>query len=95
MIHLLGGECRRAETREYGKVELTHSGNSPLFDGVPEKAVYWMSHGVEVGALGPGFEVIGSTAGCAHAAVPVQGEEALRRASSTPRCCTRSTAPTS
>ena len=69
MIHLLGGECRRAETREYGKVELTHSGNSPLFDGVPEKAVYWMSHGVEVGALGPGFEVIGSTAGCAHAAV--------------------------
>ena len=69
MMHLLGGQCRKAETREYGKVELTHSGNSPLFDGVPEKAVYWMSHGVEVGALGPGFEVIGSTAGCAHAAV--------------------------
>ena len=24
MMHLLGGQCRKAETREYGKVELTH-----------------------------------------------------------------------
>ena len=94
MIHLLGGECRRAETREYGKVELTHSGNSPLFDGVPEKAVYWMSHGVEVGALGPGFEVIGSTAGCAHAAVQCK-EKKLYGVQFHPRYCTRSTAPTS
>ena len=30
MIHLLGGQCRRAGTREYGKVELTHNGKSPL-----------------------------------------------------------------
>ena len=48
MMHLLGGKCRRADTREYGKTELTHTGSSPLFAGVPERAVYWMSHGVEV-----------------------------------------------
>ena len=68
MMHLLGGQCRKAETREYGKVELTHK-ESPLFDSVPEKAVYWMSHGVEVERLAPGFEIIGSTEGCLHAAV--------------------------
>ena len=69
MMHLLGGQCRKAETREYGKVELTHTGTSPLFAGVPEKAIYWMSHGVEVERMAPGFEIIASTEGCRHAAV--------------------------
>ena len=68
MMHLLGGQCRKAETREYGKVELTHK-ESPLFADVPETAVYWMSHGVEVERMAPGFEIIGSTEGCLHAAV--------------------------
>ena len=68
MMHLLGGQCCKADTREYGKTELTHT-DSPLFDGVPETAVYWMSHGVEVERLAPGFEIIASTEGCRHAAV--------------------------
>ena len=34
MMHLLGGQCCKADTREYGKTELTHTA-SPLFDGVP------------------------------------------------------------
>ncbi len=38
MMHLLGGQCRKAETREYGKIQLTH-GASPLFEGVPEASV--------------------------------------------------------
>ena len=50
MMHLLGGQCCKADTREYGKTELTHTA-SPLFDDVPETAVYWMSHGVEVERL--------------------------------------------
>ena len=74
MMHLLGGQCRKAETREYGKVELTHK-ESPLFDHVPEKAIYWMSHGVEVERLAPGFEIIGSTEGCLHAAVQCAGKK--------------------
>ena len=69
MIHLLGGQCRRADTREYGKVELTHNGKSPLFKDIPATAVYWMSHGVEVETLAPGFEVVASTDGCRCAAI--------------------------
>ena len=69
MMHLLGGQCRKAITREYGKTELTAVTSSPLFAGVPEKAVYWMSHGVEVESAAPGFVSIAQSAGCRHAAV--------------------------
>ena len=69
MMHLLGGCCRKAVTREYGKTELTVSASSPLFAGVPEKAVYWMSHGVEVETAAPGFTAIAQSDGCRHAAV--------------------------
>ena len=68
MMHLLGGKCEKAATREYGKTELSHVG-SPLFAGVPEKAIYWMSHGVEVTETAPGFRIIASSAGCRHGAV--------------------------
>ena len=68
MMHLLGGQCRKAETREYGKIELTHIA-SPLFENVPETSVCWMSHGVEVERIAPGFRVIATTAGCGFAAV--------------------------
>ncbi len=69
MIHQLGGACRRAEVREYGKVSLTHDGTSPLFDGIEPTSVCWMSHGVEVERLSPGFRVVAHTAGCAYAAI--------------------------
>jgi GMP synthase (glutamine-hydrolysing) len=69
MMQLLGGTCCKADTREYGKTELTHSGDSTLFEGVEKTAIYWMSHGVEVETLAPGFRVIAQTKGCAHAAV--------------------------
>ena len=69
MIHQLGGACRKAEVREYGKVELTHDGTSLLFDGVEPTSIYWMSHGVEVERLSPGFRAIAHTAGCAYAAI--------------------------
>ena len=68
MMHLLGGQCRKAETREYGKIELTHIA-SPLFENVPETSVCWMSHGVEVERIAPGFRVIATTEGCGFAAV--------------------------
>ena len=69
MMQLLGGRCCRAEAREYGKTELTHIDGSPLFGGVDKTAVYWMSHGVEVEALAPGFRVCASSENCRHAAV--------------------------
>ena len=75
MMHLLGGQCRKAITREYGKTELTVSTSSPLFAGVPEKAVYWMSHGVEVESAAPGFTAIAQSDGCRHAAVECPGKK--------------------
>lgn len=69
MTHLLGGQCRKAVTREYGKTELQHTGASRLFADVPEKAIYWMSHGVEVDKLAPDFCITASSAGCQHAAI--------------------------
>ena len=69
MIHQLGGACRKAEVREYGKVELTHDGTSLLFDGIEPTSICWMSHGVEVERLSPGFRAIAHTAGCAYAAI--------------------------
>ena len=69
MIHQLGGACRRADVREYGKVELTHDGTSELFYGVETTSVCWMSHGVEVERLSPGFRAVAATAGCAYAAI--------------------------
>ena len=75
MIHQLGGACRRAEVREYGKVELAHDGGSVLFHGVEPTSVCWMSHGVEVERLSPGFRAVAATAGCAFAAI----EDAARK----------------
>ena len=68
MMQLLGGQCRKAETREYGKIQLTHTA-SPLFDNVPATSVCWMSHGVEVERIAPGFKVVATTEGCGFAAV--------------------------
>lgn len=75
MLQTLGGACRGAETREYGKVALTHDGTSELFRGIESTAVCWMSHGVEAERLAEGFRAVASTADCACAAV----EDASRR----------------
>ena len=68
MVELLGGRCKRAEKREYGKVTLTHI-SSPLFSSVPTKSTVWMSHGVECDTLPPLFKTIASTPNCHNAAI--------------------------
>lgn len=60
MCQLLGGACRKAEAREYGKAEMTHRGGA-FFENVPEKSICWMSHGVEVEKLPEGFCVTATT----------------------------------
>ena len=57
-----------AEGSEYGKVELS-AGDSPLFAGVPEKSVCWMSHTDAVTRLPAHFSVIASPARCPCAAM--------------------------
>lgn len=92
MIHQLGGACRRAEVREYGKVELTHDGTSLLFDGIEPTSICWMSHGVEVERLS-----LASAPSRTPRAAPTPPSRTRKRSStacsSIPRCCTPSTAP--
>ena len=47
--HLLGGKVETAPTSEYGKTEVTPNEagkGSKLFEGVREKSICWMSHGL-------------------------------------------------
>ena len=69
MIQELGGSCRKAGVRENVKVELTHSGESELFFGIEPTSVCWMSHGVEVETIAPGFRAIAHTKSCTYAAI--------------------------
>ena len=67
MVYTLGGDCRKAEKREYGKVLLSHK-DSLLFSNIPDTSVCWMSHGVEVDSLPEGFEVTATSEYCGFCA---------------------------
>jgi len=54
--------------KEFGRAELTHKGECPLFKDIPVTSNFWMSHGDEVETLGQGFEICGETALCHNAA---------------------------
>ena len=70
---MAGGEIASAgSVSEYGKVELT-ADDSPLFAGLPEKSVCWMSHTDYVKTLPAGFSAIASTAHCPCAAMADEG----------------------
>ncbi len=69
MGHMLGGNVSSGEKREYGKTELVHLKNSPLFDDVPERSVCWMSHTNLVERLPDGFFVSARTESCPVAAM--------------------------
>ena len=65
----LGGEVTPGKIKEYGRAELEVIAHCTLFEDIPEKSVFWMSHGDEVTQLPEGFEVCGRTDDCGHAAV--------------------------
>lgn len=68
IAHTLGGKVQSADTREYGKQEIRY-GASPLFAGIPERAVCWMSHTDRVTEVPAGFEVLADTETCSVAAM--------------------------
>ena len=68
MSYLAGGKVVNAAEGEYGKVELSVL-PSPLFKGVPERSVAWMSHRDYVSTVPAGFKVIATTDKCPTAAV--------------------------
>ncbi len=55
--------------KEFGRAELTHDQQCPLFKDIPTVSPFWMSHGDEVSQLGEGFEGCGNTDLCHNAAV--------------------------
>ena len=65
--HMLGGTVSASDKKEYGRAEITVK-DSPLFKGLPEKQVVWMSHGDQVSALAEGFEGIAFSDTCPYAA---------------------------
>ncbi|HEX6970616.1 MAG TPA: glutamine-hydrolyzing GMP synthase [Limnochordia bacterium] len=67
MAHLLGGQVRPTERREYGRAMLSIEDGAGIFAGVGERrgrglfTPVWMSHGDRVESPPPGFFAIAST----------------------------------
>ncbi len=75
-VELLGGRVQPGRAGEYGAARLTvpSSGEqgamaADLFSGVPEETSVWMSHGDQVGEIGPEFVKLAATPGCPLAAI--------------------------
>ena len=58
----LGGTVKRNDIAEYGSADLTASGSSALFKGLPDEQTVWMSHRDAVVAAPDGFTVTATTA---------------------------------
>ncbi len=72
MAHVLGGKVSTCITSEYGKTETEYDKSCVLFggvDGMPEKAVSWMSHTDYVSELPAGFRAVAHTENCPVAAM--------------------------
>lgn len=70
MTYMAGGTVSSAEnSSEYGKIPLSVDTKEPLFQGVPEKSVCWMSHNDFVSKLPDGFTAIAHTDKCVNAAI--------------------------
>lgn len=74
MQHVLGGEVKRAEVREYGKTEVFVDAASPIFENVSEKTICWMSHFDYISKVAPGFRITAHTADCPVAAAENEKE---------------------
>ena len=68
MGQVLGGSVKRAQRREYGKTNIRYNTDCPLFWGLEEESVCWMSHTYYVDKPPDGFEISASTPSCEVAA---------------------------
>lgn len=76
MMHVLGGEVKKADVREYGKTEvMVDKTLSKVFQGVSEKTICWMSHFDYIAQTAPGFEITAHTADCPVAAAENEAEK--------------------
>ena len=69
MSHVLGGEVKLADVREYGKTEvIIDKPESKVFAGVSTPTICWMSHFDYIAQVASGFEISAHTADCPVAA---------------------------
>ena len=64
LAHYLGGKVSQGTEREYGRSDLSLSGDCPLWKGLDTSAkhVAWMSHGNHVKEVPAGFKTVATTA---------------------------------
>ena len=73
--HTLGGRVEPADSREYGRANLTTIDTQcPLFRGFEPNSQVWMSHGDTITALPEGFSVAASTDKVRYAAYEAKGQ---------------------
>ncbi len=76
MCHQLGGRVDPSDEQEFGRAELTVTGDCALFDGLLAPGTVepvWMNHGDRVMALPPGFRVVGTSGNAPFAAIADDG----------------------
>ncbi len=66
---VLGGEILAADSREYGRAEISIIDDSDLLASLGNKTQVWMSHGDQVAKLSDSFTAIAKTPTCPYAAV--------------------------
>ncbi len=64
-----GGSVVAADHHEYGKAKLNITKKSPIFDGVENDSIVWMSHGDKAESIPAGFEVIADSENSPYAAI--------------------------
>ena len=64
-----GGEVVAADHHEYGKARLKIEDESPIFKGVSDNEIVWMSHGDKAERIPEGFKVIGTSENSPFAAI--------------------------
>ena len=74
ITHLLGGEVTGTGNNEYGKTSIDLKLGSPLFNGLAQSEICWMSHKDSVAKLPPAFKVIASTP-----SLPIAGVENTKK----------------
>ena len=74
MAHTLGGRVAAAQddsAREYGKTETFYDTGCPLFKGLPESGISWMSHGDYMEKVPEGFTLAARSKACPNVAIAV------------------------
>lgn len=64
MTYMLGGEVKKADSREYGKIDISFDLSSPLFKDIDKESTCWMSHTYFVDKMPEGFVKTACSVNC-------------------------------